>query len=292
VHPDNEPGRRWCRLHRKTFRVLTTTTVVVVLAFAVPTITSKFQPPKHSPSPSTDRDSALKPLSRAASTGTGPVDNRGSIRSRQSKQSGNETHDPASLSLHSRVGIQAFGCGMIPRAGAGVTVGNRLVLTDAHVVAGSSSLQLLINGTMTSGKLVHLDANLDLALIQVNTNISWGVGQNVPLGRAVKGDQGWVALERNERLVPTQVQVLRPVTITTEDIYVKGRVTRSGYEIQASTRPGDSGAAVIVDRKIVGLLWSRSQLSDHRAWLTDTSSAAKLLDAPNLWHIPADTRCH
>jgi hypothetical protein len=197
----------------------------------------------------------------------------------------------ASLSLHSRVGIQAFGCGTIPRTGAGVTVGRHVVLTDAHVVAGSASIELSIDGVTTPGVVVHLDPNLDLALIKVHRQISWSDDQRVTFGTAVRGDQGWVTLLRNGLLVPTPVRILRPVSITTEDIYVKGSVTRAGYEIQESTRPGDSGSAVMVDGKVVGLLWSRSQLSDRRAWLTDTSSVSDLVDAPRRWRIPKDTRC-
>jgi Trypsin-like peptidase domain len=197
----------------------------------------------------------------------------------------------ASRSLHSRVGIQAFGCGMIPRTGAGVAVGNRLVLTDAHVVAGSTAIELSIDGITTMGVLMHLDPNLDLALVEVNRQVSWSDDQRVTFGRAVKGDQGWVTLLRNEQLIPTPVRILRPVNITTEDIYVNGSVTRAGYEIKGSTRPGDSGAAVLVHGKIVGLLWSRSQLSKERAWLTDTSSIAGLIAGPQRWNIPKDTRC-
>jgi Trypsin-like peptidase domain len=199
--------------------------------------------------------------------------------------------DFAWLSRHSRVGIRAFGCGMIPRVGAGVAVGNRLVLTDAHVVAGANSFELSTDDSIVKGTLIHLDPDLDLALVQVSKSGSWPIVQGVRFGKAEKADYGWVTLLRNEQLRPTSVRILRPVTITTEDIYVNGSVTRAGYEIQASTRPGDSGAAVIVDGKIVGLLWSRSQLSDQRAWLTDTSSVAGLIDSPERWNIPKDTRC-
>jgi Trypsin-like peptidase domain len=206
-------------------------------------------------------------------------------------QTANSAQTLASRSLHSRVGIQAFGCGMIPRTGAGVAVENRLVLTDAHVVAGSTAIELSIDGITTMGVLMHLDPNLDLALVEVNREVSWSDDQRVTFGSAVKGDQGWVTLLRNEQLIPTPVRILRPVSITTEDIYVNGSVTRAGYEIRGSTRPGDSGAAVLVDGKIVGLLWSRSQLSNERAWLTDTSSVAGLIAGPQRWNIPKDTRC-
>jgi Trypsin-like peptidase domain len=179
---------------------------------------------------------------------------------------------------------------MIPRVGAGVTVGNHLVLTDAHVVAGSTSIELSTHDSVARGVVVHLDPNLDLALVQVKEP-SRAAHRALTFGKATKGDAGWVTLLRNDHLKPTEVRILRPVNITTEDIYVKGRVTRSGYEIQGSIRPGDSGAAVMVRGNIVGLLWSRSQLKDERAWLTDTSPVVQLINHPQKWGIPKDTRC-
>jgi S1-C subfamily serine protease len=214
-----------------------------------------------------------------------------SAKDRQAVTDAKTRTDLAGLSVHSHVGIGAFGCGMIPRVGAGVTVGKRLVLTDAHVVAGASSLELSADDSIVKGTLVHLDPNLDLALIQVDRNFPWPIKRGVPFGKARKADQGWVTLVRNDQLRAVPVRILRPVIITTEDIYVKGSVTRAGYEIQASTRPGDSGAAVMVGGKIVGLLWSRSQLTNQRAWLTDTASVVRLIDSPKRWRIPKDTRC-
>jgi Trypsin-like peptidase domain len=222
------------------------------------------------------RSSMHSALTKPPSVKTSQVDSEGSL---------------ATASLNSRVGIRAFGCGMVPRLGAGVTIAGRLVLTDAHVVAGSTSLELRIDGRTASGTVVHLDPRLDLALIQLTADFAWPENRNLTFGSATKGDSGWVTLLRDDTLKPTRVRVIRPVTIITEDIYVNGRVTRRGYEIEAATRPGDSGAAVTVGGKVIGLLWSRSRLSDNRAWVTDTSTLALLSKNPKGWVVPADTRC-
>lgn len=225
---------------------------------------------------STKPSSMHSALTKPTSMKTGQVDSEGSL---------------ATASLNSRVGIRAFGCGMIPRLGAGVTIADHLVLTDAHVVAGSTSLELLIDGRTTEGTVVHLDPRLDLALIQVTADFVWPENRNLTFGSATKGDSGWVTLLRNDALKPTRVRVIRPVNISTEDIYVSGRVTRLGYEIEAATRPGDSGAAVTVGGKVIGLLWSRSRLSDNRAWVTDTTTLAQMSKNPKGWVVPTDTRC-
>jgi S1-C subfamily serine protease len=195
------------------------------------------------------------------------------------------------IALASTVSIRGFGCGLVPRGGAGVVVGEGLILTDAHVVAGSTRLELTIAKRRTTGTVVHLDPNLDLALVQVSAMFGSTKHLIVPIGRASKGDIGSVAILRDDRLQPLRVPVLRPVSITTEDIYIQGQVTRAGYELQATTRPGDSGAAMIVHGHVAGLLWSRSQLSETRAWATDAGPLGPQLGSPALRSVPSDTRC-
>jgi Trypsin-like peptidase domain len=195
------------------------------------------------------------------------------------------------MAVASTVSIRGFGCGLVPRGGAGVVVAEGLVMTDAHVVAGSARLEVTVGTRLTSATVVHLDPKLDLALLQLNPTFGSIRGLIVPIGSAAKGDVGSVAIIRNDRLQSLRITVLRPVSITTEDIYVQGQVTRAGYELQATTRPGDSGAPVIVRGHVTGLLWSRSQLSDTRAWATNPSPLVPQLGSPRLRSIPADTRC-
>jgi S1-C subfamily serine protease len=197
----------------------------------------------------------------------------------------------AQIALASTVSIRGFGCGLVPRGGAGVVVGDGLILTDAHVVAGSTRLELTVGARITDGTVVHLDPNLDLALVQVNPRFGSTSNLIVGLGRARKGDAGTVAILRQDRLQSLRVPVLRAVSITTEDIYVKGQVTRSGYELQARTLPGDSGSALIVHGRVVAVLWSRSQITDARAWATDVAPIAAQIGAVAPRTVPSDTRC-
>ncbi len=210
---------------------------------------------------------------------------------RWSRPVGSNLRTDAEVALASTVSIRGFGCGLVPRGGAGVVVGDRLVMTDAHVVAGSTHLELTLGSRRTSGTVVHLDPRLDLALVQLNPAFGSTQQQIVPLAAAVKGAVGTVAILRNDILRSMKISVLRPVTITTEDIYVQGKVTRAGYELLASTRPGDSGAPVITHGRVAALLWSRSQRSDSRAWATDVTVLRPQIGSARLRSIPSDTRC-
>jgi serine protease Do len=56
-------------------------------------------------------------------------------------------------------------------AGAGILVGNGLVLTNAHVVGRGRSLQVVLADDETyPAKLVASDKNVDLALLEIPTN--------------------------------------------------------------------------------------------------------------------------
>ena len=70
---------------------------------------------------------------------------------------------------------------------------------------------------------------------------------------------------RDGRVVTLPVVVRRPVRIKTEDIYIEGDTNRPGFELDADIESGDSGGPVLVDGKVVGVLWARSSKYDHRA---------------------------
>ena len=166
-------------------------------------------------------------------------------------------------------------------------VGPRLVLTSAHVVAGGSAIELTTaDGSTASGTVVHLDPDLDLALLETDRRL----GRPLVIDRADPGDVGTVVVRRDDRLQPMQVGVVRPVTIRTEDIYIEGDVLRPGYELEATIEPGDSGAAVVVDGRAVAVVWSRSRQNDNRAWAIDPNAIADAISGTDR-SVPVDTHC-
>ena len=158
--------------------------------------------------------------------------------------------------LEAAVQVRVSGCSLIDHLGQGSMIGARLVLTSAHVVAGGTAIGLTTaDGAAASGTVVHLDPDLDLALVETDRPI----GRPLAIGRADPGDIGTVVVRRDERLQTLDVGVVRPVTIRTEDIYIQGTVLRPGYELDATIEPGDSGGVVVVDGRAVAVVWSRSR---------------------------------
>ena len=52
---------------------------------------------------------------------------------------------------------------------------------------------------------------------------------------------------------------------------------RPGFELDADIESGDSGGPVVVDGKVVGVLWARSSKYDHRAYAIDPVAAGGLV---------------
>ena len=189
--------------------------------------------------------------------------------------------------IEAAVQVRVAGCRSIEHLGQGSMVGPRLVLTSAHVVAGGTAIDLTTaDGSAASGTVVHLDPDLDLALLETDREL----GRPLAIGRADPGDVGTVVVRRDDQLQPMSVGVVRPVTIRTEDIYIEGHVLRPGYELEATIEPGDSGGAVVVDGRAVAVVWSRSRQNDNRAWAIDPNAIADAISGTGR-SVPVDTHC-
>ncbi|MGH9133739.1 MAG: trypsin-like peptidase domain-containing protein [Ilumatobacteraceae bacterium] len=189
--------------------------------------------------------------------------------------------------LDAAVQVRVGGCSLIDHLGQGSVVGPRLILTSAHVVAGGTSIELTADdGTTANGTVVHLDPDLDLALVESDR----AIGRPLAIGRADPGAAGAIVVRRDDQLQELEVGIVRRVTIRTEDIYIEGKVERPGYELSATIAPGDSGAAVVAGGLAVAVVWSRSRQSESRAWAIDPNAIADAIGGTGR-SVPADTHC-
>jgi hypothetical protein len=196
------------------------------------------------------------------------------------------------------VSIRATGC-FVASLGTGVSVDHSLVLTSAHVVAGTDEIEVTdAAGVLRSASIVHLDPVLDIALLQVPGLPERGV--LVSSTKQQRGAQGTALLPAeltdgksrgettNHRQVP--VELIRPVILETEDIYIEADVSRPAYEIRTEIIAGDSGAPVLVGREVVAIVWARSRVAEDRAWAINVSSVRQQIDDPSTRQLP-EPRC-
>ena len=162
--------------------------------------------------------------------------------------------DPA---ISSTVKILGAACGD-EQEGSGFVVGHGLVATNAHVVAGESDTQVVVDGTSYSGTVVLFDPAFDLAILRTNA----------PLGPVLMLDPNDVARGTQAAILgypedgPLTVGgagISAQITALGKDIYNQGAVTRSVYSLSANVRPGNSGGPLVVaGGEVVGVVFSRS----------------------------------
>ncbi|MGB0112155.1 MAG: trypsin-like peptidase domain-containing protein [Ilumatobacteraceae bacterium] len=177
---------------------------------------------------------------------------------------------PDVVLAESVIDIRSTGCGPRANLGVGTAIGDGLIVTAAHVVAGAD--EILVTGSMgeqSEATIVLIDPDDDIAVLRTPTPIGRPL---VDLdGVASAGDHGTVMLpsrgESDARVV--DIDVIRPVNIVTTDIYRDRDVERHGFEVSAVIESGDSGAMVLIDDAGAGIIWARSTAHDDRAWAVD-----------------------
>jgi S1-C subfamily serine protease len=155
------------------------------------------------------------------------------------------------------VKIVGRGCGGIVD-GSGFVVGEDLVATNAHVVAGITRQYVTdANGTHTA-TAIWFDPDLDLAILRVSNLAGDPLplsDKNVPDGTAAAvlgypGGGGFVA---------NPASVLDQFKAKGRDIYGRDATVRSIYEIAADVEPGNSGGPLVsADGTVVGVIFARS----------------------------------
>jgi S1-C subfamily serine protease len=141
--------------------------------------------------------------------------------------------------------------------GSGFVIGNGVVLTNAHVVAGSSSVSVEPDGDgrPLSAVVVLYDPETDLAVLDVS-------GLSAPALHfagppAGPGDDAIAAgypLDGPFTLTPARVR--SAITLRGPDIYSSNTVTRDVYTLRAQVRAGNSGGPLLApDGAVLGVVF-------------------------------------
>jgi S1-C subfamily serine protease len=192
------------------------------------------------------------------------------------------------------VGIVVDSCDPGLEHGSGMVVGPGLALTAAHVVAGADEIEVRQGDRTALAEVVGFDPEMDLAYL------TFMAGPTTPIEVASDhvdpNDRGIAYVVRDGEVVEVPVRIRRRVQIRTEDIYIQGETTRPGFELDAAIESGDSGAAVVVDGKLAGVIWARSNKFDRRAYAIDATRAAARVDEQRATGRLGDdvdiARCH
>ena len=154
--------------------------------------------------------------------------------------------------------VVATGCDRLgARVGSGFVVGDQLIATNAHVVAGSEQQGVILDGDVDNplaATVVAIDIERDLALLQVPgldrpplVIDSANVGESVD-GLGYPGDALLVE--------PSPATVTERTSVEFGDIYGQGAAERDTLVLAGDVDPGDSGSAVVDDDgQVVGVVF-------------------------------------
>ncbi len=170
--------------------------------------------------------------------------------------------------------VRSNDCGPRAELGTATAIGDGIVVTAAHVVAGASEVTLVdADRTATSAEVVLFDPDLDVAALRATRGAAdpvTVVSAELRPERASEGETGVMAIVADDGSVELrEIEVLQRVTIETTDISGTRAVERPGLRLAATVDRGDSGAMVHLVGGGVGIVWSRSTATPDQAWTVD-----------------------
>ncbi len=155
------------------------------------------------------------------------------------------------------VKVEGRGCGGLV-TGSGFVVGDGLVATNAHVVAGINAPYVADARGLHRATAIWFDPNLDFAVLRVS-GLAGGPlpfnAQAIPYGTpaGVLGYPGGGPFQADS------AAVLDEFTAKGRNIYNQGTTKRDVYSIQASVEQGNSGGPLVdLDGNVIGVVFATS----------------------------------
>lgn len=180
-------------------------------------------------------------------------------------------HDALAVAVR----VEAQGCAATGATGAGSFIAHERVVTVAHVVAGSTSVEVVLaDGRRVAAKVTGIDRAADLAILDVEESIA-----PLATGRMPRRATGEFVVYRDGQAVALPFRVLKYGDIQVPGYTDGGPAHRHGYELEAEVTEGDSGSVLVANGVATAVVFARSAGNRQRAWAVDIDEVAPLLAA-------------
>lgn len=160
--------------------------------------------------------------------------------------------------------------------GSGFVYADDHVMTNAHVVAGTKTVKIVVKKNTLTAKVVAYDAKLDLAVLHVP-------GLDAPVlpfagKEAGSGDDAIVLGFPLDGPYNAQEARVREVgNITGPDIYESSTVTREVYTIKGLVRSGNSGGPLITPQgTVLGIIFAAAADNQQVGYAVTADAAAEI----------------
>lgn len=172
--------------------------------------------------------------------------------------------------------------------GTGLIVAPQRVLAAAHVLAGADRVVVTdATGDGTDGSVVYFDPRHDLALIAVP-------GLDAPgLQYSDTAPEGGSAVVVSFRSITGVTE--KPVTIESRGevvstgIYQRATVTLTVWSVDGDISPGDSGAPLVAESGILGLIFAEAEDDVDRGYALSLEHLAPVVERAAGYTIKVDT---
>lgn len=174
--------------------------------------------------------------------------------------------------------------------GSGWVVAPERVVTNAHVVAGTSSENVRVGGVGRAyqARVIVFDPRRDLAVLSVPGLPAPSSRQGASLKRAGGAVVAGFPLNGPFRLDSARVRDV--LTATGADIYGTPGVVRQVYSLYARVQPGNSGGPLLNSSgAVVGIVFARSLDDDKTGYALTLDEARPVLNAANDSNSPVST---
>lgn len=128
--------------------------------------------------------------------------------------------------------------------GSGFVVAPNRVMSNAHVVAGSDSVTIQVDGQTYEASVVSYDPNADISILDV-PNLPSPPLQFVDAPAPSGTDAVVMGYPGGGEFVATPARVREIIELNGPDIYRQTTVTREVYTIRGTVRQGNSGGPMI-----------------------------------------------
>jgi S1-C subfamily serine protease len=158
--------------------------------------------------------------------------------------------------------------------GTGFVIGPQLVLTNAHVVAGTSSTGVEVPNRR--GRLVELES--EVVLYDPEVDLEPLVFDPVPVSA---GDDAIVlGYPLDGPFLATPAKIRSMINLKGPDIYDAGEVTREVYTVRAVVRSGNSGGPMIApDGRVVGVVFGAALDDQETGFVLTVDQVAPAVQA-------------
>jgi len=184
----------------------------------------------------------------------------------------------AAVAQPSTVKVQASTCEFIS-SGTGFVIARGYVVTNAHVIAGGTTVRVrTVDGSTLDAVPVYDDPELDVALL-------WVSGLNAPALHfaATDPDRGaagaTLGYPHGGPLTIAPAAVAGSYVATGRDIYGDQRVSRTILELRAVIDQGDSGGPFVLSSGLVGgVVFAEARTNDDVGYALTATSVATAVE--------------